>query len=368
LGFCSPRRATFLIAMTLAIALAASAAVASASRDAGHAKISSARAPVAKLIWGPVTLPNGKSAFPTYHKLGVNVFEIDLDWATTAPTRPSNPQDPNDPAYQWPAELNVALSQAARYGISICLLVQKTPTWANGGRSSDWEPTDPADYANFLIAASRRYPAVRHWMIWGEPNRDGNFEPMPVNSSVGPRAYALLLNAAYHALKQVSKANIVIGGDTWSFGTVEPADFLRWMRLPDGKPPPLDDYGHNPFSRRFPQAGQQPYFPGGRDIDDLATLEAQLVKTYHRRVPEWLSEFTISSNHTNYAFSFDVSREQQAKWVTAAFSLVNSYNFVAGLGWFELLDQPPGRNALTNGLETWALAPKPAFSAYEHAR
>jgi len=100
----------------------------------------------------------------------------------------------------------------------------------------------------------------------------------------------------------------------------------------------------------------------------LATLEAQLVKTYHRRVPEWLSEFTISSNHTNYAFSFDVSREQQAKWVTAAFSLVNSYNFVAGLGWFELLDQPPGRNALTNGLETWALAPKPAFSAYEHAR
>ena len=64
----------------------------------------------------------------------------------------------------------------------------------------------------------------------------------------------------------------------------------------------------------------------------------------------------------------NVSREQQAKWVTAAFSLVNSYNFVAGLGWFELLDQPPGRNALTNGLETWALAPKPAFSAYEHAR
>ena len=89
-------------------------------------------------------------------------------------------------------------------------------------------------------------------MIWGEPNRVGNFKPMPANSKVGPRRYALLLNAGYHALKGVSKANIVIGGNTWSFGPVEPADFVKWMRLPDGKPPPLDYYGHNPFSRRFP--------------------------------------------------------------------------------------------------------------------
>jgi hypothetical protein len=335
---------------------------------ARHVPAHSARAGVPKLIWGPVTLPNGKSAFPTYHRLGVNVFEIDLDWATTAPTRPADPQDPNDPAYQWSAELTTAVKQAAKYGIRICLLVQETPGWANGGRSSEWEPTNPADYANFLIAASRHFPSVRDWMIWGEPNRDGNFEPMPLNSPVGPRAYAVLLNAAYHGLKQASKSNIVIGGDTWSFGTVEPADFLRWMRLPNGKPPPLDYYGHNPFSRRFPQRGQQPYFPGGRDIDDLATLETQLVSTYHRRVPEWLSEFTISSDHANYAFSFAVSRKEQAKWVTAAYALVNSYNFVAGLGWFELLDQPPAKEALTNGLLTWKLQPKPAFYAYQHAR
>ena len=64
-------------------------------------------------------------------------------------------------------------------------------------------------------------------MIWGEPNRGGNFEPMPANSQVGPRRYALVLNAGYHALKSVSKTNLVIGGDTWSFGAVEPADFVQ---------------------------------------------------------------------------------------------------------------------------------------------
>ncbi len=363
-GHRSPRRAAIVFAAILFALPVAGAIALPMSAAAG-----SRRTPVAKMIWGPVTMPSGRSAFPIYHKLGVNVFQIDLDWATTAPTRPADAQNPDDPAYQWPAELTEVSQAAAKYGIRVCLLVQDTPAWANGGKPTDWEPTDPADYANFLTAASKRYPWVRDWMIWGEPNRSGNFEPMPADSPVGPRAYAVLLNAAYHALKQVSADNIVIGGDTWSFGVVEPADFVRWMRLPDGKPPPLDYYGHNPFSLRFPELGQQPYYPGGRDIDDLTTLEAQLAGIYHRRVELWLSEFTISSNHRNRAFSFAVSRAEQARWVTAAYSLVNKYDFVAGLGWFNLLDQaPPGPLALTNGLMTWNAEPKPAFYAYEHAR
>jgi hypothetical protein len=324
--------------------------------------------PVPKLIWGPVTLPNGKSAFPIYHRLGVDVFQIDLTWSEVAPTRPANPENPQDPAYQWPAQLDTAISEARRYGIQVCLLVQTTPAWANGGRASDWAPTHAADYAHFLTAAARRYPSVHRWMIWGEPNRDGNFLPMPVNSPVGPRRYALLLNAAYHALKRASRRNIVIGGDTWSFGTVEPADFVRWMRLPDGRPPPLDDYGHNPFSIRFPNLSEKPYFHGGRDINDIDTLETQLTGIYHRTVALWLSEFTVSSDHPNRAFTFAVSRSAQAKWLTAAFKLADSVPYTAGMGWFDLLDEPTTvAGGLTNGLMTYALAPKPAFSAYEHA-
>jgi hypothetical protein len=330
--------------------------------------VATATAATPKMIWGPVTLPDGRSAFPTYRRLGVRVYQVDLEWSQAAPTRPANPQDPNDPAYQWPANVTRAAAEAARYGMQVCLLVQDAPGWANAGRAPAWAPTDPADYASFLVAASRRYPSIRDWMIWGEPNRGGNFYPLPANSPVGPRAYALLLDAAYHALKQVSPRNRVIGGDTWSFGVVEPADFVRWMRLPNGKPPPLDDFGHNPFSRRFPRRGLQPYFRGGRDIDDLATLEGQLSHTYHRSVGLWLSEFTISSDHPNHAFDFAVSRRAQAKWVTAAYKLVNSYPFVAGLGWFELLDHPPAPGALTNGLMTWDAKPKPAFYAYARAR
>jgi hypothetical protein len=323
-----------------------------------------------KMIWGPVTLPNGQSAFPTYHQLGVQVFQIDLDWATTAPTKPANPTDPNDPAYQWPAELDQAISEAAHYKIKVMLLVTHSPGWANGGLPSVWAPNNPADYANFMIAAAHRYPTVRDWMVWGEPNRAVNpdFQPMPVNNPTGPRRYALILNAGYHALKSVSKSNMVIGGDTWSFGLVEPADFVRWMKLPNGKPPPLDYYGHNPFGRRFPNIRENPYFPGGRDINDIDTLESELARIYHRRVPLWLSEFTISSDHNTTAFNFHKTRKQQAHWLTAAFRLVDSVNYVVGLGWFNLVDDPPTTKlSLTNGLLTWDLHPKPAFHAYERA-
>lgn len=347
-------RVLIVIVGLLALGLPATSAAPSAAR-------------ALKMIWGPVSLPNGGSAFPTYHRLGVQVFQLDLKWEQAAPTRPLHPTDPNDPAYQWPTEVTQAVREAATFHIQLCLLVQLSPGWANGNRPGAWAPTDPSDYADFLIAASRRYPSVHDWMIWGEPNRAGNFYPMPNHSRAGPRRYAQLLAAAYHALKSVSRRNVVIGGDTWSFGNVEPADFLRWMRLPNGKPPPLDYYGHNPFSMRFPSHLMKPYFPGGRDIDDIGTLESQLRHTYHHTVKLWLSEFTVSSNH-NGAFNFHVSRKAQARWLKAAYKLVDSQPYVAGLGWFDLLDEPPSAHSLTNGLLTWRMTPKPAFYAYEHAR
>jgi hypothetical protein len=359
----------------LASALVASALLAtvaggsSGARTPPTARPARAHPRALKAIWGPVALPNGRSAFPSYHRLGVKVFQIDLNWADVATSRPADPEDPADPAYSWPAELDQAVAQAAHYGIRVCLLVQDSPGWANGGRASTWAPTNASDYGSFLVAASRRYPTVRQWMIWGEPNRDGNFEPMPANSKVGPRRYALVLKAAYDGLKRASPNNIVIGGDTWSFGDVEPADFVKWMRLPNGKPPPLDYYGHNPFSIRFPKLSEKPYFPGGRDINDVDTLETQLRGVYHRRVPLWLSEFTVSSDHPNRAFSFAVSRKNQARWISAAYRLVDSVGYVAALGWFNLVDEPPSvARGLTNGLMTWNLQRKPAFSAYEHAR
>jgi hypothetical protein len=372
-----------------------------AGMSARHGKASPKHKPAKrqlplKMIWGPLTLSNGSSAFPTYHQLGVQVLQTQLTWARTALTRPNEPANPSDPAYRWPPELEEMISQAAQYGIAVAVMVKGTPGWANGGQDETWAPTKASDYAGFMQAASRRYPTVHYWMIWGEANGP-NFKPNVVNSPVGPRRYALLLDAAYGALKAVSPSNLVIGGMSWTAGLVRPPDFIRWMRLPDGAPPRLDFYGHNPYSTRFPKLSEGPppapptpreleEFVNGRgkfklkqklstlrDINDIDTLHAELAAAYRHRpggAPElWLSEFSISSDAPSYAFSDFVSRPVQAEWVTAAFKLVDSVSYVAGLGWYDLQDQTASiPRHLTEGLLTESGTHKPAFSAYAHAR
>ena len=135
------------------------------------------------------------------------------------------------------------------------------------------------------------------------------------------------------------------------------------MRLPDGAPPRLDYYGHNPYSTRFPKLAEGPVLQigteilesrqgkpktlGDRDINDIDTLHAELAAVYRHRpggTPKlWLSEFSISSDSPSRAFDFFVSRPAQATWLTAAFKLVDSVSYVAGLGWYELLDEPASR-------------------------
>jgi hypothetical protein len=327
--------------------------------------------PAEKGIWGPVRLPDGSSAFPVYKELGAEVLEVTLDWSSTARRRPANPRDPKDPAYSWPADLDEAVTNGARYGIKLLVIVQYAPGWANGGRAQQWGPRRVSDYADFLTAASRRYGSVRRWMIWGEPS--ANYKPMPLNRPTGPRSYAKLLDAAYVALKKRSRGNLVIGGNSWTAGVVLPRDFVRWMRLPSGRPPRLDLYGHNPFSYRFPRLSDPATNPGVRDMSDVDTLYGEVCSAYRpvrRRCPRlWLSEFTVSSDRGNRAFEFFVSRKDQARWLTTAYRIANRTRYIAGLGWFNLHDEPATQPyGLTTGLMTYEGTRKPAFYAYRRVR
>src|SRR4051794_22308015 len=121
-----------------------------------------------KAIWGPAQV-NGVSQFPIYGELGVGIFENVLRWDSTALSRPARPTDPADPAYRWPAGLDFVMSEAARYGIRVCLQISGTPSWANGGRPANWVPNNVHDLAHFTTAAARRYPGVHLWMIWVSP-------------------------------------------------------------------------------------------------------------------------------------------------------------------------------------------------------
>ena len=331
-----------------------------------------------KAIWGPSTA----HAFRIYHRLGVGIYETTLSWRIVATRRPADPGNPADPAYAWPRHIDVAIRRAKRRGIRVMLMIIGTPPWANGDRAANWAPTRAADLAAFAAAAARRYRSVRHWMIWGEPTRQANFMPLDPETpgqrltraeKVAPRRYARMLDASYAALKGVRRRNVVIGGNSFTTGDISPLNWIRGMRLPNGRRPRMDMYGHNPFTARRPDLFKRLIKPGlgYADFSDLDTVWGWLDRHGYRdrrgrRLRIFISEWTLPTDHTNAEFNFYVTKRLQATWLRMALRIVRAEPRLYTLGWHTLVDDAPRSDRLeTNrGLMDHRGRRKPAFYVF----
>lgn len=321
-----------------------------------------------KAIWGPPYV-NGINQFPLYHRLGVRIVEMDLDWANVAAKRPRDSASFRDPAYQWPLEISQAIQQARVYHMQILLQVIGAPAWSNGGHAWNWAPR-PGAYATFAAAAARKYPGVHLWMVWGEPSRQPNWEPMtPAKpftrlnraQQVAPRNYARMLDMAYGALKKVSKRNLVIGGCTYTTGDIDTQQWIENLQLPDGKPPRMDMYAHNPFTFGPPIFSSRPSPDGAVEFPDLKRLGGWIDRYLRRGMPIFLSEFTIPTA-PDQEFGFYVDPAVQARWIADALRAARRWTRIYGLGWVNVYDHLP---ASGGGLITTAGTPKPGFYAFK---
>jgi hypothetical protein len=341
-----------------------------------------ASAVVQKGFWGPTSV-NGVSQFPIYKDLGVTVYQMPLNWAQVAPTRPAAARNASDPAYRWPADVDFALQQAAQYQMRVMLMIVGSPGWANGGRGANYAPTRDADFADFSAAAARRYPNVRLWMVWGEPMRIPNFMPMVAQRKLGqqltarqkqgPRRYARILDAAYGALKGANRRNLVIGGNSYTTGDIRPVRWIQNLKLPNGRPPRMDLYGHNPFSYRGPDLKKPQSDLELVDFSDLGRFNRQvdryLGRPRHKRLRLFLSEFTVPTDAPDKEFNFYVTRSLQAKWIRDGFKVARQVNAYA-LGWIHLRDDPPNGAAaiVRGGLLTSDGQKKPGYLAFKSAK
>jgi len=333
-------------------------------------------------MWGPAYV-DGASQFLRYRDLGVGILEEQLSWPGVAQNRPVHARDPNDPVYGWPARLDRTIAEARRSGIRVALLLIGSPGWANGGRPPNWAPTRARDFADFAYAASRRYPSVKLWMIWSEPSRRNRWEPLTPAppgrrltraQASAPRRYARLLDAAYASLKRAQSANRVIGGMTYTTGDISSWQWIANMRLPNGRPPRLDLYGHNPFSFRRPNLRNPPSCCGMADFSDLGRLGRAVDRNLsprrrggrRRQIPLFLSEFTLPTD-VDSEFNFHVDRQTQASWIRDALRVVRRSRRIQAFGWIHFYDDAPAPNGglvSHGGLLDYRGTPKPGYYAF----
>ena len=341
-----------LPALTLfAAALAAASLLLATSATERSAAQSSGAAPqtLKKAVWG-LAEHNGVSMFPIYKDLGIGIFQTQVRWDAIVPTRPANPTDPNDPAYKWGTSLDTLIAEAESHGITVALQIIGSPSWANGGRDFIWPANNPQDYGNFAAALSRKYPTVRHWMVWGEPMSARGFGPVvngPLSSRTklnkkqqrAPRIYAQLLDSAYASLKAVNPGNLVIGGNTYQ-GAGKPVirtyQWLRYMKLPGGGRPRMDLWGHNPYTYREPNLKDEPSERGRVDFSDLGRLVKALNKAYKKpKLKLFLSEWGVPTGFDK-DLEIKVKTKDAVKWVKSAMKIVNRSKIakrIYTLGW-----------------------------------
>ena len=331
--------------VVLAVALLA-CALALAAGSAGAA--SGLRIGVTDDAWlefGPGTL---EERIATLEALGTEAVRVTLDWREV---------EAEQGTLDW-ARDGALLDALRATTIVPVVAIWGTPAWANGGAGPNVPPRSAASFADFARAAAERFPWVRRWVIWNEPNqRRWLLPPSPV-------VYVTkLLNPAGAAIKSVIPRAMVAGGATaprGASGGTSPVDFLRGMGRAGAR---LDAYAHHPH----PLSPAETPSTGGCarcETITLATLERLLDETrraFGPRTRIWLTELGYQTNPPDRILG--VTWARQARYVAEAQRRAYAASRVDLLVQYLVRDEPRVA-AWQSGLETIAGRAKPAQASF----
>ena len=260
--------------------------------------------------WSPA---RGRSTerLRAFKRLGVPLVRFTLRWDQVARRRPANPTSPRDRAYDWRRPDRV-LGGLRRHGLTPVLTLVGTPGWANGRRGPMYAPPRPGDFRAFARAAATRYPWVRYWLIWNEPNKRLWLRPTK------PKIYVRhLLNPAYEGIHSVLKDARVGGGVTGPRGGLGGVAPVAWVRGMDAARAKLDAYAHHPYPST---PTETPSSGGCRTCPaiTMATISKLLVRVKRSFGPKpvWLTEYGYQSNPPDQFLGVPLDR--QARLVSLA--------------------------------------------------
>ena len=251
------------------------------------------------LAFGPGTLDQRVRKLG---ELGVSVVRYTLRWDEIATRRPRYPRWSASRAYTWGSSDRV-LKALRRHDITAVVGIYGAPRWANGGREPNFAPASARFTRDFAHAAAQRFPWVRRWLIWNEPNQSRFLRPTT------PEIYVQrLLNPAYVALHAWSSQNRVGGGMTAPRGDLSPVTWIRRMAAAGAK---LDAYAHHPYPEdphvESPTAGGCGHC---RSIT-MATLDrlGRATLAAWGPIPLWLTEYAYQTNPPDQAVGVSLTKQ-----------------------------------------------------------
>ncbi len=162
---------------------------------------------------------NGSRELPILQNMGISWVRANLLWRENEPERGKIEWDRGD------ANRKVLTA----YGMNVMYNLVYPPKWAvKRVNSYGGNPANFAEYAAFAARAAARYPEVKHWSVWNEPDAESHWEG-------GGAEYARLLKAVAPAVRAANpQAKILIGGVTGS--PALSARFLRELHAAKARP------------------------------------------------------------------------------------------------------------------------------------
>ncbi len=309
---------------------------------------------------------------------GATIVRAWVFWPEVAPTRPSNAANPFDPAYRFD-DLDELVRGAQARGMEVLLTPWGTPSWANGGKTPNYAPTNTADWTSFMNALALRYsgrypayPAVRFWSIWNEPNLNQFLAPQFVGQKdASPAIYAKLYRAAYSAIKSVNPTAQVAIGETSARGRDKPLGSSttqdshspgRFAQLLAAQKPALrfDAWSHHPYPTSRTMAVLEKVRWPNVSLASLPQFEQAIDTLFHRKnTPIWLTEYGYE---TKPAQPKGVSPSKQAANARAALQVAANNPRVQMFIWFTFRDD--AGNPWKSGLVSNDGQKKPAYASF----
>jgi hypothetical protein len=287
-----------------------------------------------------------------------DVVRINAPWGLVSPEqRPSgfDPTDPGDPAYDW-SQLDAEIEDATARGLTVMLLVQRAPRWAEGKhRPKDavpgtWKP-DPHALGEFATALAKRYsgsyhglPRVRYFECWGEANLRLRLAPLWGGKNgkkpIVVNRYRKMLNSFYDGIHAADDTNKVVTAALSPYGAkagllnVRPLEFWRpLLCVKDNKrltpkrhcnPVRFDVLAHNPIGHGPP--GTKALDPDDISVPDLhrlvdvlrASERAGNVEPAGLHRPVWATELWWESRPPD-PYAGNPGLKKQAAWYVKSF-------------------------------------------------